>query len=169
MTDGQEHELVLSSSDGGADYDLRLSEGEVLEADDNLSDDRLQATGTVWEGFTDYIVFVGAPEGLTGDPSLTAELNGESVDPADIGSVLDAPDDGSTGDGGGGSGEEETGQYTQADLDAAREAGYDNGYDAGYADGTADGEAIGEVTGWNDALAAVREGLPAERSTDGSE
>jgi hypothetical protein len=179
MADDTEHELILSSSDGGADYDFRLSEGEVLEADDNVSDDRLQVTGAVWEGFTDYIVFIGTPESLTGDDWLTAELDGETVDPADIGGVLDAPDNGSTGDGGDGSGDEETGQYTQADLDAAREAGYDNGYDdgyaagkaegydVGYADGTADGEALGEVTGWNDALEAVREGLPDERSTDG--
>jgi hypothetical protein len=177
MTDDTEHELILSSSDGGADYDFRLSGGEVLEADDNVSDGRLQVTGTVWESYTDYVVFVGSPESLTGDDWLTAELDGETVDPEDIGDVLDAPDDGSTGDGGDGSGDEETGQYTQADLNAAREAGYDDGYaagkaegyDVGYADGTADGEAIGEVTGWNDALAAVREGLPAERSTDDSE
>jgi hypothetical protein len=157
MADGREHELVLSSSDGGADYDLRLSEGEVLEADDDISDDRLQATGTVWEGFTDYIIFTGIPESLTADPSLTAKLNGETVAPEDVGEII----------GGGSDGAGET-TYSQSELDAAVEEARSKGYDNGYEQGYADGEADARVTVWNNALEAVREVLPDERSADDS-
>jgi hypothetical protein len=163
MTDDTEHELILSSSDGGADYEFQIEEGgEITDADDTVSDDGLRATGTVWENYTDYVIFTGIPKSLTGDPSLTAELDGETVDPEDVGEIIDGGSDGAG----------ET-TYSQSELDAAveeaRSEGYDTGYDQGYSDGTADGEAIGEVTGWNDALSAVREGLPAERSTDSSE
>jgi hypothetical protein len=163
MTDDTEHELILSSSDGGADYDFQIeSGGEITEADDTISDDGLRATGTVWESYTDYCTYVGQPVSLTGDPELTAVLDGEEVAPENVGESTDGGSDGSG---------EMT--YSQSELDAAveeaRSEGYDTGYDQGYADGTADGEAIGEVTGWNDALSAVREGLPAERSTDSSE
>jgi len=184
-TGDTEHELILSSSNEGADYDFRLSEGEILEADNGISDDRLRTTGTVWEGFTDPITFVGTPESLTGDDWLTAELNGKAIDPSNIRREFDGSDDGGStgdessgsGDGGSDSGDEEAGQYTQADLDAAREAGYDNGYDDGYAAGKtegydagyADGTADARVTVWNNALDAVREGLPDERPTDGNE
>jgi len=159
MTDDTEHELILSSSDSGADYEFQIEEGgEITDADDRVFDDGLRATGTVWENYTDYVAFIGSPESLTGDDSLTAELDGEEVAPENVGE--------STDDGSGGSGET---TYSQSELDAAVEEARSEGYDTGYDQGYADAEADARVTVWNNALDAVRANLPDERSANDSE